>query len=254
MTKISIITVVYNGEKTIESTIQSIISQKNIDLEYIVIDGYSTDSTPDLIRKYKQNINHLVTEPDNGIYDAMNKGLKIASGEVIGFLNSDDFYNSEDTLSKVVSQFESDLTTDLVYGDLVYVDPKDINQVVRLWQSCIYYDKFFNNGLVPPHPSFFVRKSAYEKAGHFDIKFKYAADFEIMFRLLKIYNLKSIYIPNILVRMRLGGATNRSVSNIIKGNLEIANVWKIHKERIPITFWFKRIRQKLIQFSPKNSD
>lgn len=249
MIKISIITVVYNGETTIESTIHSIISQKNIDLEYIIIDGKSTDKTPDIIKKYKKYINHLVAEPDEGIYDAMNKGLKIASGEVIGFLNSDDFYNTEDTLAKVVSIFESDTTTDLVYGDLVYVDPQNTNKVVRLWQSSKYYDKFFNDGLVPPHPSFFVRKRAYEEVGNFNIKFKFAADFEIMFRLLKIYNLKSVYLPNILVRMRLGGATNRSVLNVIKGNIEIAKVWKTHNKRIPVTFWFKRVRQKLIQFN-----
>lgn len=254
MIKISIITVVYNGETTIESTIRSIISQKNINLEYIVIDGNSTDSTPDLIRKHRHHINHLVTESDKGIYDAMNKGLKIASGEVIGFLNADDFYNTEDTLSKVVSLFESDPATDLVYGDLVYVDQQNTDKVVRLWQSRPYYNNFFSDGLVPPHPSFFVRKRAYEKAGHFNLKFKLAADFEIMFRLLKIYNLKSVYLPTILVRMRLGGATNRSVSNVMKGNLEIANVWKTHKQKIPGSFWFKRVRQKLIQFTPKNSD
>lgn len=254
MIKISIITVVYNGETTIENTINSIISQNNINLEYIVIDGNSTDKTPDLIKKYRHNINHLVTEPDKGIYDAMNKGLKIASGEVIGFLNADDFYNTEDTLSKVVSLFESEPTTDLVYGDLVYVDRQNTDKVVRLWQSRKYYNNFFNDGLVPPHPSFFVRKSAYEKTGNFNLKFKFAADYEIMFRLLKIYNLKSGYIPDVLVRMRLGGATNKSVSNVIKGNLEIANVWKTHKQRIPGSFWFKRIRQKLIQFTPTNSD
>jgi glycosyltransferase involved in cell wall biosynthesis len=248
MTKISIITVVYNGEKTIENTIQSIISQKNIDLEYIIIDGKSTDGTLDIVSKYKDYIDTVVSEKDGGIYHAMNKGLLIASGSIIGFLNADDIYNSPYILEKIISTFDSDPSADLVYGDLVYVGQYDPNKIIRYWKSKKYYSNFFNDGNIPPHPTFFARKTAYDNFSGFNLNFRLAADFEIMFRFLKIHQLTSVYIPYILVRMRLGGTTNNSFKNIFDGNREIINTFKLHGSPMSALFWVKRIIRKLVQF------
>ena len=252
MTKISIITVVYNGDKTLGDTFRSIQSQRDIDLEYLVIDGASTDNTSQIIKDQMDHINVLVSEPDNGIYDAMNKGLKLATGEIIGFLNADDVYQGDDVLNKVMKIFEENAHIDLVYGDLVYVKTNDLTKTVRYWKSKEYSAKFFADGLVPPHPSFFVRKKAYDLVGNFNLQFRFAADYEIMFRLLKIYNRVSFYLPEVLVRMRLGGTTNNSVSNVLKGNIEIRKAWLLHKQPIPRSFWVKRNMLKIFQFIKKN--
>jgi glycosyltransferase involved in cell wall biosynthesis len=246
--KISIITVTYNSAKTIEDTIRSVLSQVYSDIEYIIIDGKSTDATLEIVNAYHGNISLVISEPDQGIYDAMNKGIKAATGHVIGFLNSDDVFENENVLSVIAEHFNKDKSIGMVYGDLKYVLNDDLSKVKRHWKSLPYYNKFFDDGHVPPHPSLYIKKAVYEKVGFFDINFKLAADYEFMLRLFKKYDFKSVHVPAFLVRMRLGGATNKNISNIIKGNKEIMGSWSLNSLTPPLTLMPKRIYRRLIQF------
>lgn len=246
--KISIITVVYNGEKTIQETLESVFAQKNIDLEYIIIDGNSTDQTRSIINSYNLKIHQILSESDNGVYDAMNKGLKLATGDFIGFLNSDDMYYSSSSLAKVIETFQKFPFLDIVYGNLLYVQRENPNKTVRKWINKPYYNSYFEDGNVPAHPSFFVRRDVLLETMGFDLSFHFASDYELMFRLLKIEKKKSHYLPEILVRMRLGGKTNKSLNNIRHGNFEIINTWKKHRQLIPLKFWMLRYLKKIVQF------
>lgn len=246
--KISIITVVYNNKKTISNAIESVLYQTYPNVEYIIIDGGSTDGTLEIINKYASKISKIVSEKDNGIYDAMNKGLKLATGNVIGILNSDDLYVNKNILNDVMFQFSNDPNLDILYGDLVYVKHDDINKIVRTWTSKNYYPNFFENGGVPPHPSLFVSARVYQEAGYFNLKYRLAADYEFMLRTFKTFSFKIKYLPLVFVNMRLGGATNNSLKNIYKGNLEILNSWKDNGFKIPLLLIPKRIFKRLIQF------
>ncbi|MCZ4224356.1 glycosyltransferase family 2 protein [Pedobacter rhodius] len=245
--KISIITVVFNNESTISTAIESVLNQTYKDVEYIIIDGKSTDNTLEIINKYASSISRIVSEPDGGIYDAMNKGIALATGDVIGILNSDDVYADNNVLSNIMQEF-NEPTIDVVYGNLVYVKSNDLNQVVRKWQSKSYYPNFFEDGHVPPHPSLFIRKEVYARVGTFNQKMRLAADYEFMLRLFKLHNFKSKYIDKLFVKMRLGGATNGSVKNIIDGNKEILKAWKNNHLKAPFLLMPKRILKRLIQF------
>ncbi|GGI28225.1 glycosyltransferase family 2 protein [Pedobacter mendelii] len=245
--KISIVTVVFNNEATISTAIDSVLSQTYKDIEYIVIDGKSTDGTLQIITKYSSFIAKIISEPDAGIYDAMNKGIELATGEVIGILNSDDVYADENVLSDVMKEFHEQ-SVDMVYGDLVYVKNNDLNQIVRVWKSENYYDNFFEDGHVPPHPSLFIRKKVYDQVGRFNQTMRLAADYEFMLRLFKLHTFKSKYINRLFVKMRLGGATNGSLKNIINGNREILSAWQINKLKAPLLLMPKRIYKRLTQF------
>lgn len=246
--KISIITVVYNNEKTILDAMQSVLSQTYKNIEYIVIDGGSKDNTVNLISNYKDKLGYFVTEKDNGLYDAMNKGIKASNGDVIGILNSDDLYQDLDVISDVMKYFIDDKNLDILYGDLVYVKNNDITKVVRNWKSKSYHNRFFENANVPPHPSLFVKKSVYNEAGLFDLDYKIAADYEIMLRIFKKYNFKSKYVQRLIVRMRLGGASNASISSVIKQNKEVLNAWKKNNLKKPFYLMPLRVFKKLLQF------
>ncbi len=246
--KISIITVVYNNRDTIANAIDSVLSQTYNNIEYIIIDGKSTDGTLEIINQYGSNINTIVSEKDDGIYDAMNKGLKLATGDVLGILNSDDIYANNSILNEVIIHFSNDLDLDILYGDLVYVKNDNINKIVRTWTSNAYSSNFFENGGVPPHPSLFVSSRVYQKAGYFNLKYRLAADYEFMLRIFKKFNFKIKYLPLVLVNMRLGGATNNSLKNILKGNVEILNSWTENGYKIPILLIPKRIFKRLTQF------
>ncbi|MFD2284861.1 glycosyltransferase [Pedobacter petrophilus] len=247
--KISIITVVYNNHKTIKTAIDSVLGQHYQNIEYIIIDGNSTDGTTDFIYSYGDSISKVISEPDKGIYDAMNKGIALCTGEVIGILNSDDVYAHRNVLSEVMKQFTEDAALDLVYGDLVYVKNNDLDQVVRTWISKPYYPKFFEDGHVPPHPSLFIKRSVYQKVGLFNLEMRLAADYEFMLRLFKLHQYKSKYLNHLLVKMRLGGATNASIKNIVNGNLEILRAWKINHLKAPFLLMPRRIAKRLIQFA-----
>ena len=218
--RFSIITVCRNSESTIAQCIESVLSQTNVDIEYILIDGNSTDATVSVINEYQQHISTLVSEPDNGIYDAMNKGLSIATGDVIGFLNADDFYTSNSALLKIQNEFEKN-DIDACYGDLCYVSQNDTDNVIRYWKSNEFKKGLFSKGWNPPHPTFYVKKEIYDRHGYFDLSYSIASDIDLMMRFLEKYEIRTNYIPETLVHMRLGGETNKSISNIIKQNRQI---------------------------------
>lgn len=246
--KISIITVVYNNEKTIKDALNSVLGQTYKDIEYIIVDGKSNDKTVSIIKEYENKLGCFISEEDFGIYDAMNKGIKAATGDVIGILNSDDLYQDTNVIETVMNQFNQNPSIDVVYGDLVYVKSDNVNKVVRNWKSNSYYNSFFDNGNVPPHPSLFVKKSVYEKAGLFNLDFKLAADYEFMLRIFKKHNFNSKYINRVIVKMRLGGATNQNFSNIKKQNIEILKAWNNNELKAPFLLMPLRIIKRLIQF------
>jgi len=232
--KVSIITVSYNSAKTIEDTIQSVFSQAYPNIEYIVIDGGSTDGTREIIKKYEGRIEKFISEKDGGIYDAMNKGIEVATGDIIGTLNSDDVYADERVIERVVSVMR-EKNSDVCWGDLVYVKADNLNKVVRNWKSSDYAEGKFKKGWHPPHPTFFVKKEVYKKFGLFNLDFKIAADYELMLRLLEKHKARGIYIPEVLVKMRIGGASNKSLRNIVRANIESYKAWRVNG--LPIHWW-----------------
>jgi glycosyltransferase len=247
MTKVSIITVSYNSAKTIEDTIKSVLSQIYPEIEYIIIDGGSTDGTLGIIEKYKIKIAKVISEKDKGIYDAMNKGIKITTGEILGILNSDDIYKNENIIKTVIENIES-RNADVCWGDLVYVNKNNLNKIIRVWKSSEYKPGKFQTGWHPPHPTFFVRKRIYDKYGIFNLNFKIAADYELMLRFLEKYKIRSCYIPEILVRMNIGGKSNKGILNIIKANLESYRAWKVNNLKInPLKILLKPL-SKIVQF------
>lgn len=245
--KISLITVSYNSQDTIEETIQSVLSQKNIELEYIIVDGASRDNTLDIISKYRNKISHLLSEKDKGIYDAMNKGIALASGDIIGILNSDDVFAHDHVLEKVVALFKNP-AIEGIYGDLVYVDRFDLSKVKRKWKADKYQGGSFFNGWMPPHPTFYVRKSLYEKFGNFNLDFTSAADYEIMLRFIHKHNIELDYLPEVMVKMRQGGASNASLKNRIKANREDKRAWEVNGLKPGMFTLIKKPLSKLSQF------
>lgn len=246
--KLSIITVVYNNEKTIKEAMQSVLGQSYRDIEYVIIDGGSRDNTVNFINEYKEKLGYFSSEKDDGLYDAMNKGINACTGDVIGILNSDDLYQDLDVIKDVMQQFNDDPNLDILYGDLVYVKSYDTNKIVRYWKSKKYYDHFFENANVPPHPSLFVRSKVYNESGLFDLQYKLAADYELMLRMFKKHNFNSKYLNRLIIKMRLGGATNQSFSNIVNQNKEILKSWKNNGLRAPFYLMPLRIFKRLVQF------
>ena len=218
--KISIITVTYNSGATITDTLLSVSEQTYKDIEHIIIDGGSKDNTLGLIQKYGEHVKIIISESDKGVYDAMNKGISLATGDYIGFLNSDDIYVDETIIALVMEKMEVE-GTDACYGDLVYVKSNDTNKIVRYWKSGVFKRTRFKNGWIPPHPTFFVRKEIYKKYGLFDLNYKLAADYELMSRFINLHSISLTYIPKVLIKMRLGGITNKNVTNIFTQNMEI---------------------------------
>ena len=245
--KISIITVCFNSAKTITDTIQSVANQDYTDIEHIIVDGGSTDGTVEIISK-ASNVAHFISEPDDGIYDAMNKGIALAKGDVVGILNADDFYTSNHVLSKIATVFENP-SIDACYADLVYVDQNNTDQVVRYWKSSPFKQGLFLKGWMPPHPTFFCRKSVYEKYGVFNLYYKIAADVEILFRFIEQVGIKTVYLPELLIRMRIGGTTNKSISNILIQNREILTVLVNHYGDVSyFKFFINKLASRVKQF------
>ena len=218
--KISIITVCYNSEKTIRDTLESVKNQNSSQIEHLIIDGQSTDSTLSIVDEYKHK-KIVISESDKGIYDAMNKGIKLAQGEVIGFLNSDDFYANNKVISKLESIFCDNPTLDACYADLIYTDKIDTSRTTRYWKSSKFTVGSFSKGWSPPHPTFFVRKSVFKRFGSFDLNFGVASDVDLMIRFLEVNRIKVIYVPEIWVKMRRGGISNSNLKNILKQNQNI---------------------------------
>ncbi|MFX0558404.1 glycosyltransferase family 2 protein [Maribacter sp. CXY002] len=246
--KVSLITGTYNSAEFINDCVTSINNQDYLDIEHVIIDGASKDETVDIIKNTPNRVTKLISEPDEGIYDAMNKGIKNTSGDIVGILNSDDFYDSNDVISKVVDTFKRE-NVDCVFGNLYYVLQQDTSVIKRKWVTGGYNaKKGFKNGWHPAHPSFFVKKELYDNFGLFDTSFKIAADFELMLRFIEKHKAKTAYINEPFVRMRLGGESNRSLSNIVQGNKECIRAFK--KNGIPVSKLYPLIRlaPKLKQF------
>ncbi|WP_317898519.1 glycosyltransferase family 2 protein [Aurantibacillus circumpalustris] len=245
--KISIITITFNSESTIEQTIRSVIEQTYKNIEYIIVDGGSTDNTLNVIEKYKPNIHKIVSESDNGLYDALNKGIEMATGDVIGMIHSDDFYIDNNVIQKYADCFLKN-KSDSVYSDLYYVDKTNADKIIRKWKSGEYKAGSFINGWMPPHPTFFVKREIYQKLGKFNIQFKSAADYELMLRFIKKNKISISYLPEYTVKMRVGGKSNVSVLNRFKANMEDRKAWEENglKPRF-YTLYLKPLR-KILQF------
>lgn len=215
----SIITATYNSAPTISSSIESLQSQSFTNYEHIIIDGKSTDHTLTVVEEYKNTQTIVISEPDNGMYDALNKGIRMARGTVIGFLHADDMYGSATVLQQVHDTFHQQ-QSDAVYGDLEYVAKDNPGKVLRRWKSEPYRPEALKKGWMPPHPTFFVKKSVYDSYGSFDSSMQIAADYELMMRFLAKHKINIAYIPMVLVRMKTGGASNKSFRNILVKSYE----------------------------------
>jgi glycosyltransferase involved in cell wall biosynthesis len=247
--KVSIITISFNAESTIRDTIESVLNQQNVDVEYIMVDGGSTDGTCDIISSYGDQINHFVSEKDKGIYDGMNKGVALATGDIVGILNADDLYIDTEVLSKIVQKFKNEVQG--VYADLVYVEEENTEKITRTWISNEYQEGDFIKGWMPPHPTFFVRNEVYKKFGAYSLQLKSAADYEFMLRVIHKNKIKLAYLNEIIVKMRVGGESNASIKNRIRANKEDRLAWKMNGLKpSPITFIRKPL-SKIGQFLNK---
>jgi lipopolysaccharide/colanic/teichoic acid biosynthesis glycosyltransferase len=247
---VSIITPVLNSQGTIESTIRSVLGQTYNNIEYIIVDNGSTDRTLDIINEYKDKISKIIFEDRTGIYTTMNKGIESANGEIIGILNSDDIYANEEVIRIVVEEMAKK-RVDACWGDLVYVDRTDTQKIIRYWKSSEVKPQGFLRGWMPPHPTFFVRRRVYEKYGFFNTEFKIAADYEIMLRFLYKHNVPSCYLPDVLVKMRTGGLSNRNFKNMVLKTREDYNAWKVNGLRLRFSTIILKNLLKIPQFFSK---
>ncbi len=247
--RLTIVTVTYNAAHTVAHAVESVLGQDYPNLEYIVVDGQSTDGTMAVLEKYRPRLAALISEPDAGIYDAMNKGLRRATGEVVGLLNADDFYTAPDVLSLVMAALHTS-GADALYADLEYVRAHQPDQVVRRWRAGAYDRRQFRLGWMPPHPTFFVRRKYYQQLGYFDTTLRSAADYELMLRFLYRHELRATYLPMTTVRMRTGGVSNRSLGHRLRANQEDRKAWQRNDLRpYFFTLWLKPLR-KVGQFLP----
>lgn len=246
--KISIITATFNSSATLRDTFESILSQTYHDYELIVQDGNSQDDTLQIIKDYEPRFNgkmKWVSEPDKGIYDAMNKGMARATGDVVGVLNSDDLYYDDTVLDEINNAF-SRYHTDCVFANLLYVNSDDVNKISRTWISSPYKSGKFQKGWVPAHPTFYVKRSCIEKYGGFNLNFQVSADFEFMLRLLERHHISPLFIDRFFVRMRVGGESNGTLGNIIKGNRNIVRAFKENGVPVSPLYPLYRLVPKLI--------
>lgn len=226
--KISIITCVLNNSNLIKKSIKSFQTQIYKNKEHVIIDGGSIDGTLEIIKKFKSKNLILSTSSDNGIYDALNKGINLSSGEIVGVLHSDDFYKDNKVLKTIAETFKK-TDADLVYGDLVYVNKKYPFKVLRYWKAGKYFEKNLFNGWMPPHPTVFVKRSVFNRIGKYKTKYHISSDYDFLVRALSKKNIKKIYIPKILVNMRIGGMSNNSIKNIFKKSIEDFKIIKKNK-------------------------
>jgi len=223
--KVSLITVTYNTAAYVKSCIESVLSQDYADIEYIIVDGASTDGTVEIVKGYGDRISTFVTEPDKGIYDAMNKGLKLATGDLVGILNADDFYPHNQVVSTVVKAFEEN-DTDTLFADLVYVDAEETDKIVRYFPGKGFHPGQMKRGIMPPHPTYFVKRYLYEQHGLFDTSYKICADFDLMVRLFVKENVSYQYLPEVLVHMRAGGVSTDGIKSTQRINQEMLQALK----------------------------
>ena len=245
---VSIITATYNSVATLQDCLQSVANQTHPSIEHLIIDGASKDETVAVAKTFP-HISTIVSERDGGIYDAMNKGIALAQGEIIGILNSDDFYVDEHVIADVINLFQSS-ACDIVYADLQYVDRIDTQKVVRTWKSGLMHAKSFLFGWMPPHPTLFVRRSVYERFGNFNLDLKSAADYEFMLRVLYKEHCTVAYLPKTIVKMRDGGQSNQSLKHRIFANREDKKAWLLNGLQPYFFTLVLKPARKLFQFIP----
>jgi len=243
--KISIITPSFNNGPTIRNTIESIAEQQGVEIEHIVIDGASKDQTVSILENHPAKP-IFISEPDKGIYDAMNKGIRMATGAVVGILNADDFYPNNQVLIPMLKAFE-DPNVDAVIGDILFVDQEDTTKAIRHYSAKDWHPDKFVKGFMPPHPAFFVRKKFYDQLGLYQIDYKIAADYELLIRFLKVHQLRYQYIPQIFVHMRAGGVSNASIKSRYILNQEIVRACQengLQTNMLKLSLkYFKKIRE-----------
>jgi len=245
--KVSVITVCYNSEKTIASTLDSIASQTHDNIEHVIVDGGSTDGTINIVKQKLRDGDVFVSEPDEGLYDAMNKGVDLATGNIVGVLNSDDFYESDDAVATVVEMFRHTPEADLVFGDVVFVSPDNLNKVIRLYRAAHFRPWKLRFGWMPPHPATFVRKSAYERVGKYRLDMRIAADYDMFVRWLLVAGLKWQYLDRVLVRMRAGGVSTSGIRSSIRLNREIVRACRDNGIYTNLIFVLSKIPFKLLE-------
>ncbi len=248
--KVSIITVCLNAASTISDAIESVIAQTHPDIEHIIIDGGSTDGTLDVISRYKDEIHCVVSEPDNGIYDAMNKGISIASGEVIGILNSDDIYEDDKVIEDVVEKFAS-TKADIVLGDVVWVDRENLSCIRRYYSSERFEAWKLRIGWMPPHPATFIKSKAYKQAGPYSLEYQIASDYEMFVRLMLVHHFQFVRLPRVLVRMRMGGISTSGIRSLWIMNMEIIKACKRNNVYTNIFFILTKVPFKLLELYKK---
>lgn len=224
--KVSIITATYNSAATVADTLASVQRQTYANIEHIIVDGKSTDNTLDVVKQAGHN-GVVVSESDKGIYDAMNKGIKLTHGDIVGILNSDDFFAHENVIEEVVKLFK-DEKCDAVYGDLIFVHPDNPKKILRKWIAGGYNKNLFLKGWMPPHPTFFIRRELYNSYGTFNIGLKSSADYELLLRMMYMHKINVAYLPDVLVHMRSGGQSTKSLSNRIKAHKEDYAAWSMN--------------------------
>ncbi len=239
--KISLITVCYNAKNTIEHCIQSVAAQSYKNLEYIIIDGGSTDGTVEIINQYRERVNIFLSEPDQGIYDAMNKGIKLAGGDIIGMLNADDSFADSGVLAAVAEAFQQPDAL-ITYGDLNYVNAED--KIIRKWRSGAYKPGLFNRGWMPPHPTFYCKRELFSRFGYYSLEYGTAADYELMLRFMHLNGIYAYYINKVLINMKVGGISNKNFGARVKGLFFDLKAMNKNGIFIPIiTLIFKPLRK-----------
>lgn len=246
--KVTLITVTLNSDKFLEDAILSVMQQDYKNIEHIIVDGESTDGTLAILEKYKDHIAQWVSEKDDSMYDAINKGMRMATGDIIGTLNSDDVLASPDVISKVVSSFESK-GVDVVYGDLVYVDQDDTSKIMRKWTGGNYKRKKFRYGWMPAHPTFYFKRALLDRCGYYESHFYSAADYEFMTRYLYFYRVSAAYLPKLIVRMRLGGMSNGNIVRRLRANRRDYLAMKKNQIPMPVVASILKPMRKLNQYT-----
>lgn len=246
MMKVSIITATYNSDATLIDTLLSIEKQNYQDIEYIIVDGASTDNTILIINNNSTRVSKIISEVDKGMYDALNKGISMATGDIIGFLHSDDLFAYPDAISEVVETFREN-ECDAVYGDLEYVSKQDVSHVIRYWRSGSYSKRKVKFGWMPPHPTFYMKRELYHSLGLFDLSFKISADYDSLVRYIDKNNVSLAYLPKVITKMRVGGLSNRSLFNIILKTKEDVQIMKANGFFWPMALLYKNF-SKLPQF------
>ena len=245
--KISIVTTTNNSAATIRDTLESVLSQTHQDWELIIEDGLSEDDTLSIVREYESKCGgriHTFSEKDEGLYDAMNRGIARTTGDIVGILNSDDFLYDERVLEDI-NRIMEDQSVDCIYGDLKYVSAKNKNRVVRIWKGSQHEKGAYLRGWHPAHPTFYARRECYDKCGGFNTSYAISADFELMLRFIEVFGLRNLYVHRYFVKMRMGGESNGSLRNIIRGNRNILRAMRENGLKPPPLFIFRRIMPKL---------